>query len=140
MENVKELVEALKDPKVQIHCLVDVIDFELFNLKYGFENGNYILHQISSIAKDELDSKYWIHLGGSKYYFSSAFMRSNSLYFEESIIRFRDRIINEVTPIVSINILVNKKLPAFILFWKLKSVLVRGRIENEDQTVIFYCG
>lgn len=141
MENGKELLKALKDQEVEIHCMVDIMNFNLFNLKYGFENGNNVLHQISEIAKKELNQKYWIYLGGSRFYFTSSWgkVESDTIYFEESILNFRDSVRNNVNPVVTIAILKNKKLPAFLLYKKLIDVVFSGSMENEGETGICYC-
>lgn len=140
MENVKELLKALKDETVEIHCMVDIINFNLFNLKYGVENGNNVLRQISTIAKEELDPKHWIYLGNSRFYFSASWKKKegDSYYFEQSVLNFRDRIKENVNPIVSIVIMNNKKKPPFLLYRSLASDVFSGTIENEGETAIYY--
>jgi hypothetical protein len=64
MKNNAKLVRSLKDNKVDIHCLLNIDEFDLFNARYGTDNaapsggqGNNILSQVSKITQEELNPK-----------------------------------------------------------------------------------
>jgi len=115
---------------VEFHCLMDIDDFSLYNLKYSFEKGNVILNQISEIAKETLNPKYWIYLGSDEYYFSATKDWSEK---ESSIFKFMQKIKSDLKITVSIGIMTvdKNRLPREI-FSVLRNNVINAKINGKN--------
>lgn len=125
-----ELEKCLANNDVEFHCLMDIDDFSLFNLKYGFEKGNVILYRISEIAKEFLNPKYWIYLGSDEYYFSATKGWSEK---ESSIFEFMQKVKSELKITISIGVMTNDKniLPREI-FSTLRNNVIKAKLNGKN--------
>jgi diguanylate cyclase (GGDEF)-like protein len=101
-----ELEKCLINNDIEFHCLMDIDDFGLYNSKYSFEKGNFILTSISEIVKEILNPDYWIYLGSDEYYFSISKDWSKK---ESAIFKLMQKIKSDLNITVSIGILTNDK-------------------------------
>lgn len=125
-----ELKKCLANNDVEFHCLMDIDDFSLYNLKYSFEKGNIILSRISEIAKEFLNPKYWIYLGSDEYYFSATKGWSEK---ESSIFKFMQKIKSELEITVSIGIMtVDKSILPREVFGILRDNVINAKLNGKN--------
>lgn len=125
-----ELEKCLANNDVEFHCLMDIDNFSLYNLKYSFEKGNIILSRISEIAKEFLNPKYWIYLGSDEYYFSATKGWSEK---ESSIFKFMQKIKSELKITVSIGIMtVDKNILPREVFGILRDNVINAKLNGKN--------
>ena len=125
-----ELEKCLANNDVEFHCLMDIDDFSLYNLKYSFEKGNVILTRISEIAKEFLNPKYWIYLGSDEYYFSATKDWSEK---DSSIFKFMQKIKSELKITVSIGIMtVDRNILPKEVFGILRNNVTNAKLNGKN--------
>lgn len=136
MKNNAKLVRSLKDNKVDIHCLLNIDEFDLFNARYGTENGNNILSQVSKITQEELNPKQWIYLGNDKFYCS---VSSENKSIDKAMDSLLENFNTNLKVIVSIGIVFNRRAPAYEIFQELKwgIFFAKGECQEESSACVF---
>lgn len=127
IKNVAQLKKSLSDPDVEAHCMLEVDNFRLFNLKYGTANGNNVLSQIEKIAKEELDPKYWFYLGAKNYYFT---MQWDDDRLEASFINFFNNLRLNLDIYISIGIVSNLHLSPSALLLELEAATLFAKMRD----------
>jgi len=125
-----ELENCLTNNDIEFHCLMDIDNFSLYNLRHSFEKGNNVLTRISEIAKEILIPEHWIHLGSDEYYFSATRDWSQK---ESAIFKFMQAIKCDLDITVSIGIMTSDKniLPSEI-FSILRNNVINAKINGKN--------
>lgn len=64
---------------MEVHGLIDIDDFSLYNSNYGFEEGNKILEKIPLYIRDYINPTFFVKIGSDEFLFSTTYENSKEL-------------------------------------------------------------
>ena len=97
-----DLHRVLSDRSLSHHGLIDIDEFRFYNSKYGFQQGNELLKQISSLTRQYIKAEYWLHIDGDEFLFSTS--KEDSQRFKNDIFKFMQVVNNDLGVSVSIGL------------------------------------
>lgn len=125
------LHRVLSDRSLSHHGLIDIDDFSFYNSIYGFQQGNELLEQISSFARQYIKAEYWLHIDGDEFLFSTT--EEDSQRFKNNIFKFMQVVNSDLGVSVSIGLTETSHLnkPTAILS-KLKSNVLLAKKSGKN--------
>lgn len=125
MQDRIDIIKILQDDKASFFCLMDIDDFNEYNLKHSYENGNKILLAIVEIAKNKLEYRSFIRHSSDEFLFSlnKENLESNNLFY------FLNNVKSKLKITVSAGVIKNRREMRV----KHKFILLQNALVNAKQ-------